>query len=116
MYNVMTENEIHRLMALTPISFHRLIFFSFIIYLLYYLTTQCKPHPAPTQGTNNTKAKRLVSESMDQIIKNTITVNTKKKKKIQNTKSNKYKLLCWQREITYTYLIFLFYYQYVVQL
>ena len=51
---------------------------------------ECKPHPAPTQGTKNTKAKKLISESMDQIIKNTITINTKR----QKTKSNKYKLLC----------------------
>ena len=78
------------------------------------------PHPnaSPTrpplkgQTTQKPKLKQLVSESMDQIIKNTITINTKRKKR----KSNKYKLLCWQKEITCTYLIFLFYYQYLVQL
>ena len=75
------------------------------------------PHPnaiptrPPLKG-QTTQAKRLILESMDQIIKNTITINTKR----QKTKSNKYKLFCWQREITYTHLIFLFYYQYLVQL
>ena len=75
-------------------------------------THSSHPNASPTrpplkgQTTQKPILKRLVSESMDQIIKNTITINTKRKKR----KSNKYKMLCWQEEITCTYLIFLFYY------
>ena len=92
MCNVMTENQIQ------PHSPH--------------------PNAIPTrlllkgQTTQKPKLKRLVLESMDQIIKNTITINTKRQKK----KSNKYKFLCCQKEITCTYLIFLFYHQYLVKL
>ena len=68
----------------TPISFHRLLLFFYYIIYLHNASRQAPPgpHPREIQTTQKPKGKRLVRvlESIDQIIKNTITTNTKRQK------------------------------------
>ena len=75
----------------------------FFFYNLLTLLPNCtvQAPTRPIQETNNTKAKK--AESQSQWVKNKEYNNNKHKK----PKSNKHKLFCWQRDITYTYLIFL---------